>query len=62
MSLRGLLGVGCLALGLKILVANEDQALHLDPEHEHEGASLIGKERGRARGRGRRSRRQTTSS
>ena len=60
MSLRGLLGAGCLALGLKILVANEDQALHLDPEHE--GASFIGKERGRARGRGRRSRRHTTSS
>lgn len=57
MSVTGLLGAGCLALGLKILVASEDQALHLDPEHE--GASLIGQDRGRARGRGRRSRRHT---
>ncbi len=56
-SVTGLLGAGCLALGLKILVASEDQALHLDPEHE--GASLIGQDRGRARGRGRRSRRHT---
>jgi hypothetical protein len=59
-SVSGLLGAGCLGVGLKMLVASEDQALHLDPEHE--GASVIGKDRGRARGRGRRSRRHTTSS
>jgi hypothetical protein len=59
-SMSSLLGAGCLGVGLKILVASEDQALHLDPEHE--GASVVGKERGRARGRGRKSRRHTTSS
>jgi hypothetical protein len=51
-SVSGLLGAGCLALGVKMLVASEDQA-------PHEEASV---DRGRARGRGRRSRRHTTSS
>lgn len=58
MSVTSLLGAGFLGVGLKILVVSEDQAL--DPQHK--GASVVGKDRGRARGRGRRSRRHTTSS
>ena len=58
-SVGSVLGASCLGVGLKILVASEDQALHFDPEHE--GAS-VGKDRGRARARGRRSRRHTASS
>ena len=52
-SVSGLLGAGCLALGLRRLIASEDQ----DKE-----ANFVDKDRGRARGRGRRSRRHTTSS
>jgi len=57
MSVNGLLGAICLGVGLKILVASEDQdqALHPDPE------GSVGKDRGRARGRGRRGRRHTAS-
>ena len=58
-SVSSLLGAGCLGVGLKILVASEEQALHLDPENEGES---VGKDRGRARGRGRRNRRHTASS
>ena len=54
LSVSSLLGAACLGVGLKIVVASEDQALHLDP--------VVGKDRGRARGRGRRSRGHTASS
>lgn len=50
-SIWSVLGAGCLGVGLKILAASEEQAMHLDPEAEPP--------RGRLRGRGKRSRRQT---